>query len=158
MRAERHGWPRETRLPPGAARLPGLPGGGSSSGSARGSARQRLRRYLGVPAKADREDAVKIQNEIRSHLMKAGKPAYVEETFVSFDDACRLILELGGIPCYPTLADGTSPICPFETPVEKLIDEIKGARHTLRRVHPQSQRRRRCWSNTSRRCARPGWS
>ena len=46
--------------------------------------------------------------------MKAGKPAFVEETFVSFEEAHRLILELGGIPSYPTLADGASPICPFE--------------------------------------------
>ena len=66
-----------------------------------------------------------IQNEIRSQLMKAGKPAFVPETFISFEDAYRLVLELGGIPCYPTLADGTSPICPFEEPVEKLIDGLK---------------------------------
>ena len=66
-----------------------------------------------------------MQNEIRTHLMKAGKPAFVEETFVSFEEACRLILELGGIPCYPTLADGTSPICPYEEPVEKLIENIR---------------------------------
>jgi hypothetical protein len=68
---------------------------------------------------------VKIQNEIRAQLMKAGKPAYAAETFVSFEEAYRLILELGGIPAYPTLADGTSPICPFEEPVEKLIAELK---------------------------------
>jgi hypothetical protein len=62
---------------------------------------------------------------MRTHLLKAGKPAYVEETFISFEDAYRLVIELGGIPCYPTLADGTSPVCPFETPVEKLIDRLK---------------------------------
>jgi len=71
------------------------------------------------------EDTVKIQNEIRAQLMKAGKPAYVDETFVNFGQAYRLILELGGMPAYPTLADGTSPICPFEQPVEKLIAELK---------------------------------
>jgi hypothetical protein len=80
---------------------------------------------LSAPPKFGPEDAVKIQNEIRAQLMKAGKPAYVEETFVSFDQAYQLILELGGIPAYPTLADGTSPICPFEQPVGKLISEIK---------------------------------
>lgn len=83
-----------------------------------------LAAILGVPAKAE-WDAAKVQNELRSHLMKAGKPAYVEEEFVSFDDAYRLVLELGGIPCYPTLADGAGTMCPFETPVEKLIDEIR---------------------------------
>ena len=80
---------------------------------------------LSAPPKFTADDAVKIQNEIRSQLMKAGKPAFVEETFVDFDQARRLILALGGIPCYPTLADGTSPICPFEDTVEKLIDNIK---------------------------------
>jgi hypothetical protein len=84
-----------------------------------------LTRIFSAAPKAGPEDAVKIQNEIRAHLLKAGKPAYVEETFVNFDDARQLIVELGGVPCYPTLADGTSPICPFETPVDALIAQIK---------------------------------
>ncbi len=87
----------------------------------------KLTRALGLttPPKFGPEDAVKIQNEIRAQLMKAGKPAYVAETFVNFEQAYRLILELGGIPAYPTMADGTSPMCPFEQPVEKLIADIK---------------------------------
>jgi hypothetical protein len=86
---------------------------------------ERLSRVLGAKTKAGGpEDAVSMQNDIRSHLMKAGKPAFVEETFVSFDDARRLILELGGVPCYPTLADGASPVCPFEQSPDKLIAEI----------------------------------
>ena len=80
---------------------------------------------LAAPPKFGPEDAVKIQNEIRAQLMKAGKPAYVDETFVNFEQAWRLILELGGLPAYPTLADGTSPICPYEEPVEKLIAELQ---------------------------------
>ncbi len=67
------------------------------------------------------EDPVKVQDEIRSQLMKAGRPAFVEETFITFEEAYTLVLELGGIPCYPTLADGANPICEYETPVEKLI-------------------------------------
>jgi hypothetical protein len=88
---------------------------------------EKLSRAFGLMAapKFGPEDAVKIQNEIRAQLMKAGKPAYVDETFVNFDQAYRLILELGGIPAYPTLADGTSPICPFEQPVDKLIAELR---------------------------------
>jgi len=58
--------------------------------------------------------------------MKAGKPAFVPEAAVSFDDAYRLILELGGIPCYPILADGASPICPFEDPPEVLAERLLG--------------------------------
>lgn len=83
-----------------------------------------LERLFGVPAKKP-DDAVSVQNEIRSHLMKAGRPAYEPETFVGFDHAYRLVLALGGIPCYPTLADGASPICAFETPVAALIAGIQ---------------------------------
>ena len=87
---------------------------------------ERLNRVLGAETKAkDPEDFVAMQNDIRSHLMKAGKPAFVDETFVSFDDAHQLILELGGVPCYPTLADGASPICQFEESPDELIAEIQ---------------------------------
>ncbi|MCD6406206.1 MAG: hypothetical protein J7M19_10300 [Planctomycetes bacterium] len=79
---------------------------------------------FGVPPQAQAADRVGLQNEIRMHLMKAGKPAFVEEEFPAFDEAFGLILELGGIPCYPTLADGTSPVCEFEKPVEALVDSI----------------------------------
>jgi hypothetical protein len=88
----------------------------------------KLTHIFGTAPKAGPEDAVKVQNEIRSHLMKAGKPGFVEETFINFEQAYRLILELGGIPCYPTLADGTTPICGYEEPVEKLIGELKARR------------------------------
>lgn len=73
----------------------------------------------------DADDFVNVQGEIRIHLMKAGKVAFVPETFGDFDQAYRLILELGGVPCYPTLADGTDPICQYEQPAEKLVENIK---------------------------------
>lgn len=73
----------------------------------------------------DADDPQRLQNQIRSQFMKAGKPAYVEEKFVSFDDAMRLILELGGYPCYPVLADGASSICEFEQSVDELIHRLK---------------------------------
>lgn len=85
----------------------------------------KLGEIFGAASKAPPEDGVKIQNEIRSHLMKSGKPAFVSEAFLTFAQALELIGQLGGIPCYPTLADGASPICPFETPVDKLIAELK---------------------------------
>lgn len=83
-----------------------------------------LERLFGAPSR-NPDDAVGVQNELRSHLMKAGRPAYERETFVGFDHAYGLVLALGGIPCYPTLADGASPICAFEEPVEALIDRIR---------------------------------
>ncbi|MBC8142347.1 MAG: hypothetical protein H7Y38_13000 [Armatimonadetes bacterium] len=76
-----------------------------------------LARAFGVAPKSAPDNANALQNEIRSALMKAGKPAFVPETFVDDAHAFALILALGGIPCYPTLADGTSPVCGFETPV-----------------------------------------
>lgn len=67
---------------------------------------------------------VLMQNEIRSRLMKAGKPCFVEESFINFAEAYDFILQLGGIPCYPLLADGAKPICPFEEPVEALAERL----------------------------------
>jgi hypothetical protein len=89
----------------------------------------RMTTLLGaVPKMKSPEDFVGAQNDIRSHLMKAGKPGFVEETFIDFATAVGLIRELGGFVCYPVLADGANPICPFETPVEKLIAELKERR------------------------------
>ncbi|MBC7808191.1 MAG: hypothetical protein H7145_18830 [Akkermansiaceae bacterium] len=84
-----------------------------------------LARAFGVTPKSAPDDANAVQNEIRSALMKAGKPAFVPETFVDREHAFRLILALGGVPCYPTLADGTIPVCGFEEPVEDLIARLK---------------------------------
>ena len=83
-----------------------------------------LMRLYGVSPKAKSDDAVGTQNEIRSHLLKSGKPAYVPETFVDFDHAYRLVLALGGLPCYPTLADGADPITEYETSPEALIADL----------------------------------
>jgi hypothetical protein len=83
-----------------------------------------LSRLLGVPAGVRPTDATAIQEAIRSNLMKAGKPAFVSEAAVSLEDGYRLILELGGIPCYPILADGATPICPFEDPPEALVERL----------------------------------
>jgi hypothetical protein len=86
----------------------------------------RLSELLGAATKlTDPADHVGLQNELRSHLMKSGKPAFVEESFLSFAEAGRLVLELGGIPTYPVLADGASPICEFESEPDKLIDELR---------------------------------
>jgi hypothetical protein len=85
----------------------------------------KLGEIFGGECKCDAQNAVKVQNEIRSNLMKAGKRGFVQETFVNFEQAYQLILELGGVPCYPTLADGVTPMCGFEDPVEKLIENVK---------------------------------
>ena len=87
---------------------------------------ERLGTIIGEPTKVkDPEDSVAIQNEIRSHLMKSGQPAFVEETSISFDDAYRLILELGGVPAYAVVADGASPISQFERSPDALIAAVR---------------------------------
>jgi len=73
----------------------------------------------------DANNEVGIQGELRSYLMKAGKAAYVEEQFISIEDALKLIRDLDGLPCYPTLADGVMPICGFEQSPEALISNLK---------------------------------
>jgi hypothetical protein len=73
-----------------------------------------LERVYGGPSTVPADAATAVQGEIRSRLMKAGGPAFADETALTFEDAYRLVLEWGGIPCYPTLADGASPVCPFE--------------------------------------------
>jgi hypothetical protein len=84
-----------------------------------------LARVYGVAPVAPVEAAVATQNEIRSRLMKAGKPGYVPETFVDYEHARRLILALGGIPCYPVLADGVAPPCEFESSPERLVERMR---------------------------------
>ncbi|HEY5630446.1 MAG TPA: hypothetical protein VIR16_13150 [Candidatus Limnocylindrales bacterium] len=84
----------------------------------------RLAAAYGV-APSSVDDPGAVQGEIRSRLMRAGGPAFVEETALSFEDAYRLILEWGGIPAYPTLADGTSPLCPFEADPLELVRQLR---------------------------------
>lgn len=84
-----------------------------------------LARVYGSQPSASEADAVGTQNEIRSKLMKVGKPAYVPETFVDFSHARQLILALGGIPCYPVLADGVQPVCEFEQDPLTLVQHLR---------------------------------
>jgi hypothetical protein len=83
-----------------------------------------LARAFGSPVGASVDDSIAVQGEIRARLMKVGRPAFVAESPVSFDDAYRLLLEMGGIPCYPTLADGASPVCPWEDPPDALAERV----------------------------------
>jgi hypothetical protein len=83
-----------------------------------------LARAFAGPSAVNVEDPVAVQGEIRSRLMKVGRPAFVPESPVSIADAYRLVLEMDGIPCYPTLADGVNPICPWETPPKALAERV----------------------------------
>jgi hypothetical protein len=72
------------------------------------------------------DDALTVQNELRSELMKAGKPAYVEESCLDAETAYELVLALRGVPCYPILADGATPVCAFESSAEELASALAG--------------------------------
>jgi len=96
-----------------------------------GQRTEKLTALFGMPPKAGPEDAVGIQNEIRSHLMKAGKPCFVPETFLSPAEAEELIEHLGGIVCYPVLADGAHPICEFEASPEHLVETLRQRRYPM---------------------------
>ncbi|HBU59088.1 MAG TPA: hypothetical protein DEB48_04510 [Verrucomicrobiales bacterium] len=96
-----------------------------------GQRQQKLTDIFRVSSQSNPSDTVGIQNEIRSNLMKAGKICFVPETFVNLAQAKELICELGGIPCYPVLADGSKKRCEYETPVEQLIERLKDNHYTM---------------------------
>lgn len=88
----------------------------------------KLPALLAAPTSAKSpDDAVAVQNDLRSHLMKVGKPAYVAENFVSFAEAFELIAALGGIACYPVLADGMGggKVAEFEQSVDQLAANLQ---------------------------------
>lgn len=83
-----------------------------------------LNLVYGSATRVDVTDAVALQGEIRSRLMKAGTSGFVAEVPLSFDDAYAYVLEMDGIPTYPTLADGVDPACPFEDPADALAASL----------------------------------
>ncbi|HRA75837.1 MAG TPA: hypothetical protein PLE12_06340 [Propionicimonas sp.] len=83
-----------------------------------------LERAYGAPTGVDTDDAVALQGELRSRLLKAGTPGFVPEVPLGFADAYRYVLEMDGIPTYPTLADGVTPVCPFEAPAAELAARL----------------------------------
>ena len=61
-------------------------------------------------SQVDVSNSVLLQDELRSNLLKAGKVAFVEESpdaYLDMDEAKSIMLDMGGIPCYPILVDGT---------------------------------------------------
>lgn len=83
-----------------------------------------LERAAGTPLKSP-GDPVACQNELRNALLRAGRPAYVAEEFVDFETARQAILGLGGIPCYPILLDGASPVNEFEADPGALASHLR---------------------------------
>ncbi len=64
----------------------------------------------GKDSQIDISNEALLQEELRSNLLKAGKVAFVEESpeaYLDLDTAKNVMLDMGGIPCYPVLVDGT---------------------------------------------------
>ncbi len=78
----------------------------------------------GGASKTDPSDVVGVQGEVRSRLIKVGTPGFVAEVPLTFQQAYDYVLAMDGIPCYPTLADGVSPVCPFEADPDDLAAEL----------------------------------
>lgn len=83
-----------------------------------------LARAFGGPTIVDAEDSIAVSGEIRHRLMKAGRPAFVPESPVMFEDGYRYVLESDGLPCYTTVADGASPISAWESGPVELAERI----------------------------------
>jgi hypothetical protein len=99
-----------------------------------------LDRLWGRQPTVDAADVVAVQEALRSHLLKFGKPAFVPETELTFVQAYRLILDLGGIPCYPIFADAASSISEFEDPPEALVERLLDRRLYCAELFPSRNR------------------
>ena len=70
-----------------------------------------------------------VENELRNNLLKAGGPAFIPEpaeAFLESDMVVRMILNQGGIPTYPFLADDANGnFTPFEGSKEKAAMTLK---------------------------------
>lgn len=84
--------------------------------------------FKGKEIKSAIDDVAGLENEIRGNLLKAGGPAFVPEdpkAFLSFDEVWNLIIDAGGIPCYPVLLDfGNGNFTDYEADREKLLAEL----------------------------------
>ena len=94
-------------------------------------------------AKPPKQDDAALQNFIRSRLLKAGAPCYVEESpdaFLSLEDMRDLFLAFGSIPTYPVLGN---PITDREKDIPALLDRLESIRIFALEVIPQRNTRER---------------
>ncbi|WP_167619555.1 PHP domain-containing protein [Maribellus sediminis] len=85
--------------------------------------------FGGKEVKSAIDDVAGLENEIRNNLLKAGGAAFVPEdpkAFLSLEEVQELIIDAGGIPCYPVLLDfGNENYTDYEEDKEKLLAELK---------------------------------
>ena len=87
------------------------------------------RLFGGKNLMSDLNAPASIENELRNNLLKAGGPAFIPEpaeAFLESDMVCKMILNQGGIPTYPFLADDANGnFTPFEESKEKAAKILK---------------------------------
>jgi len=85
--------------------------------------------FGGKPLVSSLEAPAAIENELRNNLLKAGGPAFIPEpaeAFLDSDMVCKMILNQGGIPTYPFLADDSNGnFTPFEVSKEEAAKTLK---------------------------------
>jgi hypothetical protein len=84
--------------------------------------------YGGKKSKTGTGNSAALENEIRANLLKSGGTAFVEEdkkSFMELKKIIKIIINAGGIPCYPVLLDDpTGKFTEFESDPEKLHDTL----------------------------------
>jgi hypothetical protein len=86
--------------------------------------------YIGKDPSAPFTDTTAWDNELRGRLLKKGGPAFVEENqeaFLSIETIKEIIIEAGGIPCYPVLLDDEKGnFTEFEKNYDSLYQTLTG--------------------------------
>ena len=84
--------------------------------------------FRGKEIKSAIDDVAGLENEIRGNLLKAGGAAFVPEdpkAFLSLNEVIEIIIDAGGIPCYPVLLDfGNGNFTDYEADKEMLLQEL----------------------------------
>ncbi|MCG6185979.1 PHP domain-containing protein [Maribellus maritimus] len=84
--------------------------------------------FQGKTIKSAIDDFAGLENEIRGNLLKSGGAAFVPEdpkAFLSLEEVKEIIIDAGGIPCYPVLLDfGNGNFTDYEADKEKLLQEL----------------------------------
>ncbi len=85
--------------------------------------------FSGKKCQSPLTDVAALENEIRGNLLKAGGAAFVPEdqnAFLSVEQAKQIIIDAGGIPCYPVLLDDKNGnYTDYEGNKEKMADDLE---------------------------------
>ena len=85
--------------------------------------------FSGKEPKSKMDNVSGLENEIRGNLLKAGGAAFVPEdpkAFLSLDEVMEIIVDAGGIPCYPVLLDfGNGNFTDYEADKVALLETLK---------------------------------